>query len=350
MARKLSRIAQFAFLIAAAILAWPATPRTSADGNLQFQSPSETIQNPFAHQSPAAQPPTAPPEETGPRTYQNPFSANPGLPPTTASQPSRGTLSRWRRPTQLPGNTALPSNPASIRTPPLPTPSSPPAPAPLNSSWDVLSPSQLQDAKAKSLGEPIAEPVDVQSTSTSALPDPAQYVPNELQQPSWLVPSPASDTSEATPPKQIPYPSINVRTPPPTAAAGRVTPLPKPITAPSFGMRQTDPFDSVEPAVVSDASSTRPTSAPMPQLIPPSNAPASVAPSVPQSQNNPYQATTTHCSSPLHAPTRIRLRILRPRRARRRNRPITRSARGRRPALRTRPRRPSASRPRLAPR
>lgn len=299
MARKLSRIAQFAFLIAAAIFAWPATPRASADGNLQFQSPSETIQNPFAHQSPAAQPPTAPPEETGPRTYQNPFSANPGLPPTTASQPSRGTLSRWRRPTQLPGNTALPSNPAPDSNAPTPNPFVPSSsPAPLNSSWDVLSPSQLQDAKAKSLGEPIAEPVDLQGTATSALPDPAQYVPNELQQPSWLVPSPASDTSEATPPKKIPYPSINVRTPPPTAAAGRVTPLPKPMAAPSFGMRQTDPFDSVEPAVVSDASSTRPTSAPMPQLIPPSNAPASVAPPVPQSQNNPYETTTKTIPAP----------------------------------------------------
>jgi tetratricopeptide (TPR) repeat protein len=283
MARKLSRIAQFGILIAAAASAWPAVPRASANGGVQVSPAAETIQNPFTPHAPTTQPTTAPPSESGPRIYQNPFSVSATSPPAL-SPPNAGILSRWRRPTQLPGS--FPTAPAA---------SSASATQPVINAWDVLSPSQLQDAQSKS----FLPQADQQIAHPSAPPDPIDYGPNELRQPGWLVPSPAFDTSDAAPPKQRSYPhtSINVPLPLRTTDAGRVMPLPKPMNVPPFGMRQPDPFETAEASnsVVSDGNTASPNRPQTPQFIQPETritATASQPPQSPQVQNNPYPAAT----------------------------------------------------------
>jgi tetratricopeptide (TPR) repeat protein len=255
MARTLSRIAQFGILLATAAMAWPAMPRAWAQSGVQVGSTSETIQNPFTTHGVDPQPTTAPTvDSSGPRMYQNPFSTSAGLMPA-AAPPSRGTLARWRRPTPAPnGSIANPFSPAAA-TPSSPSTSPPPA---ANSSWDILSPSQLEEARYKT----APQPVEAASEGVTAPPDPAAYGSGELQQPGWLVPA-ATSTEESQQPKQLPYPTapLNVRTPPGMTEDGRIRPLPVPTSAPSFGMRQPDPFDAPDgvESVVSDrapASST----------------------------------------------------------------------------------------------
>jgi tetratricopeptide (TPR) repeat protein len=255
MARKLSRIAQFATLIAAAILAWPAPPRALADGGVQVAPASETVQNPFTTKptsTPAApQPTTALPTDSGPRMFQNPFSASASS--AIPSSPSRGTLSRWRKPTQLPGSASTsPLNPSTAALPSS-TPST---------EWDVLTPSQLEDTQTKLLARE-AEP---QSSRAPAPPDPIPYGPAELHQPGWLTPSPESTTD-----------------------AGRAVPLParQALPLPSFGLRQPDPFEAVETeSVISDKNAAHPIRPQAPQFV------------EPQSQPNAARATAQQPAAP----------------------------------------------------
>jgi tetratricopeptide (TPR) repeat protein len=102
-----------------------------------------------------------------------------------------------------------------------------------------------------------------------------------LQQPSWLTPSPASEVGDAAPIKQTPYPAISVRTPPRTMENGQPVPLPKPMAAPTFGMRQADPFeaDDVEGAVISDGGAGAPAHRPQPPM--PIKPQASASPNLP---------------------------------------------------------------------
>src|SRR5258708_3897731 len=98
MARTLSSIAKFGILVVAAASAWSVVTRALADGGVQVSPVDGVVQNPFASRASAPQPTAAPPEESGPRTYQNPFSANANSQSAITPMPRQNTLSRWRRP------------------------------------------------------------------------------------------------------------------------------------------------------------------------------------------------------------------------------------------------------------
>jgi tetratricopeptide (TPR) repeat protein len=185
--------------------------------------------------------------------YQNPFSASANSLPARTST-SRGTLSRWRRSTQLPGS--APVNSAN------PTASAPAVPA-VNNSWDILSPSQLEDAGAK----PITRPADQPNVHVPAPPDPISYGPEELQQPAWLVPMPDS-TADATPARTLPYPTATIQLPRAAADIGRTMPTLNPPAPSSFGMRQPDPFEASD-AEASVGAASGPIGPQMPRFVQP---------------------------------------------------------------------------------
>jgi tetratricopeptide (TPR) repeat protein len=259
MARTLSRIAQFGIFLATTAIAWPAAPRARADGGVQVGTASETVQNPFTTRALDPQPTTAPPVESGPRMYQNPFSASANSLPA-ATSPSRGTLSRWRRPTQRPSS--APTNPLN----PAATANASPRPA-ANNSWDVLTPSQLEEAEAKPFARPAAQP----NARVPAPPDPISYGSDELQQPAWLVPAPASTADAAPQTNKSPYLTPARPSPRAAEAIGRTTPIPASSALPSFGVRQPDPFEAsdAEANVANDENTAREIRPETPRFVPP---------------------------------------------------------------------------------
>jgi tetratricopeptide (TPR) repeat protein len=246
MARKLSRIAKSGILIAIAASAWLVATRALADGGVQVAPTSSTIQNPFAPPTAAFQPTTAAPAESGPRMYQNPFTNGANSPSAVTPLPHQNTLSRWRRPTQLPGTAPAP-NPFSPAT------TAPPA---INSSWDILTPAELEAERDTSI-PPQRTP---QPAIPEIPPDPNSYGSGELRQPSWLVPPQSSADNDAVPPKELPYPTTAARLPRATRETHQAQPNITAVDAPTFGVRQPDPFETSDASesVVSDESGPGP--------------------------------------------------------------------------------------------
>jgi tetratricopeptide (TPR) repeat protein len=246
MARKLSRIAKSGTLIAIAASAWLVATRALADGGVQVAPTASTIQNPFAPPTAAFQPTTAAPAESGPRIYQNPFTTGGSSSAAAAPLPHQNTLTRWRRPTQLPGTAPAP-NPFS--------PATTAAPA-INNSWDVLSPTELP-SQHETTNLPQRSP---QPATAEPPPDPGLYGSGELRQPSWLVPPQSSANIEAVPPKEFPYPTTAAPLPCASGEADQARPISTAADAPTFGVRQPDPFETSDASesVVSDQTAPGP--------------------------------------------------------------------------------------------
>jgi tetratricopeptide (TPR) repeat protein len=281
MARKLSRIAKSGILIAIAASAWLVVTRALADGAVQIAPTASTIQNPFAPETAAFQPTTAAPAESGPRMYQNPFTTGGNSSSAVTPLPHQNTLSRWRRPPQLPGTVQSP-NPFSPAT------TAPPA---INNSWDVLSPAELE-AQHDTSNPPQRSP---QPATSESPPDPGSYGSGELRQPSWLVPPQSSANIEALPPKELPYPPTAARLPRASGEADQTRPIATAIDAPTFGVRQPDPFETSDASesVVSDQTAPGPV---RPQSVP----------SIPaKTHANAIAAASPIAASPIAAPSAV---------------------------------------------
>jgi tetratricopeptide (TPR) repeat protein len=210
MARKLSRIAEFEIIVLVSFAAAAFAPRAWGQSEVQVAPATKVVENPFAAKPRAAQPTVVPREANDePKTFQNPFATRSAPPRVLTPMPNSGSLSRWRRPVELPGSRAASRNLHADEP-----------------RWDTLSPDALGEQFAP---EPQTPAPQTQVTQT-APPDPIRFAPSSLHQPYWLLPVPTAGEE-------------------PAGAPASASQLPIAL-APVAEAAPSDPFDAQDDAMV----------------------------------------------------------------------------------------------------
>lgn len=176
MARKLSRVARWLLIIAAA---WELALAAALAQSVEVAPATKHVVNPFAAKRQAAAsataspPPTAaPPESTGPKTYQNPFARRDQSPRFMTPRLQPGPMSRWHRAEQM--------------SPPPQADERPIQAVAIGSAvarGDLSGPLAHEERRSALFALPGAEAIDLTNP-----PDPSQFGHKDLQQPTWLLP------------------------------------------------------------------------------------------------------------------------------------------------------------------
>lgn len=175
MARMLSGVVPPRWAIIAAGFAGLITAQLlRAEDEIRVSSPAGVLANPFTKRS--AQPALVPDEpessHRGPTTYQNPFARNAAAPPIEIPV-RRGPASRWRRPL-VSVSESSPIHAAILSSDPLNRPKQP---------WNELPPIDELRELAPERADGNDAPA---SPHFGSPPDPLQFAPHSIAQPSWL--------------------------------------------------------------------------------------------------------------------------------------------------------------------
>ena len=252
MARKLSGIANIQLIIAFLFATAELTPRAWGESDVAIAPATKVIENPFTSKPREPLPPVVLREANDePKTFQNPFAEKAASPRVLTPMPSSGSLSRWRRPVELPGSRA--ANHAARANEPR---------------WDTLSPDALGEQLAPEepeVAEPVAPIEETRQVTRTAPPDPVRFAPSSLHQPYWLLPMPTASEEPAREQRataELP------------ATAGPI--IPNVYANPNehaTKQRPVDPFDFPEDAMVTVSDTPQP--APIPPPAPIARDPAS---------------------------------------------------------------------------